>query len=304
MAVDSDLTKAVIISIYKLKALPLNSTALFMNISNAKLDKETASFVESPNESGAFGEDLPDTIVIHYTAGSSAESSVDTLTDPEVRASAHLVIARDGSVTQLVPFDTIAWHAGDSSWGDRRALNKYSIGIELDNAGRLTRSGDRYTSWFGRTYPEEEVIRATHRNEEDPSYWHRFTEAQITRTYDICKLLIRTYDIKDILGHEEISPGRKSDPGPAFPLDKMREHLLHSDRSEGEETTADRLRNPARVTASRLNIRSGPSADHHKIAQPLHKGTVVNILEEADGWCQVEVTLKGWVSASFIRRMD
>ncbi len=271
-----------------------------MEIKDEKLDKQFADFVESPNNSGHFGESLPDTIVIHYTAGSSAESSVDTLINPDVKASAHLVIGRDGSVTQLVPFNIIAWHAGKSAWGDRKGLNKYSIGIELDNAGRLTKSGTQYSAWFGRTYPEEEVVEAVHRNEETPSYWHRFTEDQITKTFNICRLLIDRYDIKTILGHEEISPGRKSDPGPAFPLDKLREKLLKTDRSDQEEETYKEFENPGEVTASLLNIRSGPSTSNKKIANPLQKGTTVDILDESDGWYQVEVRLKGWVSKSYI----
>lgn len=275
-----------------------------MEINNGKLDRETADYVETPNESGKFEDSLPDTIVIHYTAGSSADSSVETLTDPEVRASAHLVIARDGTVTQLLPFDTIAWHAGRSSWGDRRGLNRYAIGVELSNAGRLTKSGDRYVSWFGRSYPEEEVVKAVHRNEEEADYWHRYTEEQISRTYEICKILIREYQIKAILGHEEIAPGRKSDPGPAFPLDKLRERLLHHDRSDRELAELADFENPAEVTASRLNIRSGPSADHEKIASPLHKGTVVDIAEETNGWCKVEVRLEGWVSKSYIEEIS
>ncbi|MDX1638859.1 MAG: SH3 domain-containing protein, partial [Balneolaceae bacterium] len=149
---------------------------------------------------------------------------------------------------------------------------------------------------------EEEVVEAVHRNENEPSYWHRYTEDQITKTYDICRLLIDRYDIKTILGHEEISPKRKTDPGPAFPLDKMRDKLLHADRSDLEEQQADELENPGVVTASKLNIRSGPSTGNQTIANPLQKGTVVDIKDESDGWYEVEVTLKGWVSKSFVKR--
>lgn len=273
-----------------------------MKTKNGKLDEETADFIESPNHSGKFSEDLPDTIVIHYTAGSSGESSIRTLTNPDVRASAHLVINRDGTITQLVPFDTIAWHAGKSAWGDRQGLNKYSIGIELDNAGRLTKSGDQYISWFGRAYPEDQTIEAVHRNEEDPSFWHRFTEEQITKTYEVCELLINAYDIKTILGHEEISPGRKIDPGPAFPLDKMRDKLLHADRSEQEEEEIEGFDNPGVVTASLLNIRSGPSTENQKISNPIQKGTPVNIIDESNEWYQVEVKVKGWVAKSYVKK--
>ena len=273
-----------------------------MKISDAKLDKQSANFVASPNTSGEFSEDLPDTIVIHYTAGSSAESSVRTLTNSKIRASAHMVIGRDGSIVQLIPFDTIAWHAGKSAWGDRRGLNKYSIGLELDNAGRLTKSGEQFISWFGRSYPEQEVIKAVHRNEKKPSYWHRFSEEQITKTYEICELLIDTYDIKSILGHEEISPGRKSDPGPAFPLDKLRERLLHADRSDQGEDEMAGIDNPGVVTASMLNIRSGPKAGTQTIAEPLKKGTVVDIRDEENGWYWVDVKMSGWVSKDFIKK--
>ena len=271
-----------------------------MNIQSHSLDKKSTSFKESPNHGKKFGESLPDTIVIHYTAGSSAESSVNTLTNPDVSASAHLVVGRDGSVTQLVPFDTIAWHAGKSVWGDRTGLNNFSIGIELDNAGRLTQSGSQYSAWFGRTYPEEDVVEAIHRNEKEPSYWYRYTEEQITKTFDICQLLIEKYDIKSILGHEEISPKRKIDPGPAFPLDKMRDKLLHADRSDRKEDKGE-LENPAEVTASMLNIRSGPGVSNQKIANPLKKGTLVNIIDETDEWYQVEVTLTGWAAKSYLK---
>lgn len=275
-----------------------------MKIKNQRIDTESAKFIESPNTSGKFGDGLPDTIVIHYSAGSSADSCINTLTNPNVKASAHIVIGRDGKVTQLVPFDTIAWHAGKSAWGDRRGLNKYSIGIELDNAGPLTKSGNQYEAWFGRTYQEDEVVYATHRNEEEARYWHRFTEEQITKTYELCRMLIDAYDIKTILGHEEISPGRKTDPGPAFPLDKLRDKLLHADRSDDEETAFKDLENPGEVTASLLNFRSGPSADNPTIANPLHKGTAVDIMDESNGWYQVEVKLKGWVSKEFVEKKN
>ena len=79
----------------------------------------------------------PDMIVLHYTAGTSAESSSIFLTRPDVSASAHLVIGRKGEVFQLVPFHIEAWHAGKSWYAGRGGLNRYSIGIELDNLGKL-----------------------------------------------------------------------------------------------------------------------------------------------------------------------
>ena len=75
-------------------------------------------------------------IILHYTAGVSAQSSPRYLARPDVKASAHLVIGRLGKIIQLVSFDVEAWHAGQSSYAGRTCLNRFSIGIELDNLGR------------------------------------------------------------------------------------------------------------------------------------------------------------------------
>ena len=256
---------------------------------------------DSPNRGGKLDGGEPDSIIIHYTAGSSAESSVRTLCNPRYKASAHLVVGRDGSVTQLVPFDTIAWHAGKSSYAERHGFNKYSVGIEIDNAGRLTPSGGRYSAWFGRKYDPDDVVEAVHRNESKTSYWHAFSEEQIDTVHEICEALIETYPIEMILGHEEISPRRKSDPGPAFPLDNMREHLLAADRSQEEpdEALADSITNGL-VTASKLNIREAASRHADTVAPPLERGTRVDILSESDGWYEVETRTRGWVKMDYI----
>jgi N-acetylmuramoyl-L-alanine amidase len=85
----------------------------------------------SPNRGGALD---PEYLVMHYRAGSSLEESVDWLARKESRASAHVVIGRDGTVVQQVPFNSIDWHAGPSNWEGCAGLNRYAIGIELDNA--------------------------------------------------------------------------------------------------------------------------------------------------------------------------
>ena len=205
-----------------------------MNLSNHRLAE--AAFIESPNQGGPFAPGLPDTIVIHYTAGASAESAIRTLCDRERRVSAHLVVGRDGRMTQLLPFNIVGWHAGRSRWSERTGLNHYSIGIEVDNAGQLRERDGSYQSWFGRTYPEAEVVSGTHRNHGLPgahpdirrpvTYWHRYRQVQLQAVEDTCAELIAAYGIRHILGHEEIAPDRKVDPGPAFPLDAMRARLL------------------------------------------------------------------------------
>lgn len=204
-----------------------------MDIKNNRLFGPSVSFKASPNRGGQFATNLPDTLVIHYTAGSSLGSSVATLCDPTSKASAHLVVGRDGTVVQLVPFNEIAWHAGASTLGSRVGLNKYSIGIEMDNAGRLTptASGD-FLTWFGKRIQKKDAIQGVHRNEEVSTWWHIYTQAQIDCVFDLCKLLARTYPLSCVVGHEEISPRRKFDPGPAFPLDRLRDRLLGAGRKE------------------------------------------------------------------------
>jgi len=274
-----------------------------MDVRKHKLEGDKITFQQSPNHSGKFSEGLPDTIVIHYTAGASLESSVKTLCDPRSKASAHLVVGKDGSMVQLVPFNTIAWHAGKSSYKSRIGLNQYSIGIEIDNAGRLTKSVKGYTSWFGREYPEAEVIEAVHRNEKTPDFWHRYTEDQIQVAQEICSELIESYPISTIVGHEEISPGRKSDPGPAFPLDKLRERVLIRERGVDQEPVTTAATDQAgMVTANKLNIRSAPSLNAETVASPLPRGTILDIMEESQGWYQVELKIKGWVKAEYVKR--
>lgn len=110
-------------------------------------------------------------LVIHYTAGSSEAGTVAWFRNPASRVSAHLVIARDGTLTQMVPFNREAWHAGQSRWGSLSGLNRHSIGIELDNAGCLIHSGGKWVSPLSRrSYPDKECsTRFPVRREETPS---------------------------------------------------------------------------------------------------------------------------------------
>ncbi|PKP30612.1 MAG: N-acetylmuramoyl-L-alanine amidase [Bacteroidetes bacterium HGW-Bacteroidetes-16] len=249
-----------------------------------------------PKNTQKFEAGLPDTIVIHFTAGRSAESSANYLSS-DVKASAHLVIGRAGEIYQLVAFDTIAWHAGESQYGGRTGLNKYSIGIELDNAGELKRVGTEYQAWFGARYQPTDVLYARHRNETTRSYWQTYTQEQIDVCEQVCQLLIEKYGIKTIVGHEEIAPTRKRDPGPAFPLDKFRQNLLSQNRTDEPDETGKE----AVVTGNQLNIRAGAGVDFPTIAPPLAIGIPVKVLEEKEGWVKVETKITGWVSKAFLK---
>lgn len=254
--------------------------------------------VWSKNHSGNFEASLPDTVIVHYTAG-PYKPSLNTLTNPKVKASAHVIVDRDGSITQLVPFDKIAWHAGSSSYKGRIGFNKYSLGIEIVNSGPLTKSGNLYRAWFGAAYNPTDVIEAIHRNESTAKYWHIYTEEQIQTVTELCRLFIDQYDVKHILGHEEIAPGRKMDPGPAFPLDRLRNQLLTGDRAVED---SNELPENGRVVASKLNIRETPNENGAKVAMPLKKGAKVKIIDSANGWYKVSTEVEGWVFGKYIEQ--
>lgn len=165
-------------------------------------------------------------IVVHATASKNVKTTVNFLKDPEVKASAHLVIDRDGNAYQLVDFSTQAWHAGKSSYKGFSNLNRFSIGIELMNACKLEKKGEAYFSWFGEEINKDEVHTHVDTNGYI-SYWHKYTEAQINILIAICKLLRMHYpSIKELIGHSDIT-SRKVDPGFAL-YDQM--NLLVRDK--------------------------------------------------------------------------
>jgi N-acetylmuramoyl-L-alanine amidase len=251
---------------------------------------------DTPNRGGALSARY---LVYHYTAGGSSDSAVASLCTrkPSGNASAHLVLGRDGSIVQLAPFDVVTWHAGISQWNGLVGLNNWSIGIEMDNAGLLKRVGDQHVAWFGRAYPPSEVMLAEHKHGGGVQSWHAYPEAQIARALELADLLAEHYGLEDILGHEDIARGRKTDPGPAFPLGSLRARVLGR-----EQDTPERYM----VTASSLNIRKGPDASFEPVAPPLKKGTVVMLLQAGDRWSKVEVEgptdLEGWVNNLFIAK--
>lgn len=269
-----------------------------MEIRNHLLKGEGINFVKSPTVGSEFKAGNLDTIVMHYTAGPTAESAVRTLTSPKIKASAHLVIGRDGAITQLVPFNIVAWHAGSSSYNGRVGYNQYSIGIEIVNVGYLSKSGDVYRSVYGNIIDTKEVLYATHRNQSVAKYWQTYTQEQIEAIEDVSKLLIDTYGIKYILGHEEIAPLRKTDPGPAFPLDKLRDRLLHGDKDTDEPDINDE----GKVLVDKLNIRSIPSIAGELMSKPIPKGTKFDIVDEKNGWYRIKVKteVEGWVLGKFL----
>jgi N-acetylmuramoyl-L-alanine amidase len=182
-------------------------------------------YQESPNRGGKLVE--PAALLIHYTAGRGLQQSADWLCNRKARASAQLIVGAAGGYVQLVPFDRIAWHAGESIWNGHTKASEWSIGIELDNPGKLVRTAAGWATYFGDPIPDQNVV-----IDERGQGWHAFSEAQILDAYLACEALIDVYPtLSMVLGHSDVAPTRKVDPGPAFPMDHFRSWLLG--RGEG-----------------------------------------------------------------------
>lgn len=183
--------------------------------------------VPTPNMGGRM---TPRLLVIHYTAGTTAAGALRWLADPAARASAHLIVDRDGSVHQMIPFNRCAWHAGRSRWGEVVGLNSCAIGIELVNAGKLSRGADGcWRSVFRQPVADGDVLVATHKHESQPAGWQRFPQPQLDAVTSIGRVLCEAYRLSAIVGHDDVAPRRKIDPGPAFPMADIVTAILGQD---------------------------------------------------------------------------
>lgn len=179
-------------------------------------DGKQVAYKPSPNRGGAI---KPTLLVMHYTAGQSAAGAISWLCNPAAKASAHLVLDQAGVVTQLVPFTISAWHAGQSAWKGKRLCNGFSIGIEMVNPGFLTKRADgKFYDVAGKVVPASSVMFARHKNGGAELPWMIYPKEQLEAAAEIALAITQTYGIKEIVGHEDIAPGRKTDPGPAFPM--------------------------------------------------------------------------------------
>jgi N-acetylmuramoyl-L-alanine amidase len=281
-----------------------------MKISNHRLLDDNGSpfpFVQSPNG----GDPLqPRWLVMHYTADGGT-TAVDWFKNPASDASAHLVISRQGRVTQMMAFNRVCFHAGKSEWKGVSGLNRHSIGIEMVNYGELFRhpakgwmrywkQNDGSFAWIGPAVPEAELMLDGERDvdgQRRPRAWQRYTDAQVTAAFEAARALVEEYGLQDVVGHEEISPGRKTDPGPAFGIAKFRERVMR------------RAPAPRFIVTTTLNIHSGPALTHPTVAGgPLPQNTEVEELEDQGSWKRVAVRglggITGWLPTTFLKAAD
>ena len=137
----------------------------------------------SPNFGPRKGGALPFLIVVHYTAMPNEQAALQRLSDPAHEVSAHYFLNQSGGAVQLVPEAQRAWHAGAGAWSDCRDINSASIGIELCNAGD-----------------------------------HAFPVAQIQALKSLLKEVMQRWGVaaQGVIGHSDMAPGRKQDPGRWF----------------------------------------------------------------------------------------
>ncbi len=130
----------------------------------------------------------PHLVVLHYTAMESAEAALERLCDPAYEVSSHYLIGADGQLWQLVAEEMRAWHAGAGEWAGQGDINSRSIGIELDNRGD-----------------------------------HPFSEPQVACLERLLPEIMARWGIRPegLIGHSDMAPGRKQDPGPRFDWQRL-----------------------------------------------------------------------------------
>lgn len=152
------------------------------------------SFIQAPSPNFDARTAPPDMIVLHYTGMPTGEAALARMCDPQAKVSAHYMVEEDGRIFSLVPEERRAWHAGKSFWKGETDINAVSVGIEIVNPGHE----------FG---------------------YQAFPDAQVEALVDLIADVRSRWTIPDarILGHSDVAPDRKEDPGELFPWKRLAE---------------------------------------------------------------------------------
>lgn len=194
------------------------------------------AFKPSPNKSSRRGVAV-NSIVLHFTASAALAGTVQWFMNPEARVSAHYVIGRKGEIVQMVHESEKAWHAGDATLEGDPRVNSMSIGIEIVNWGELQEHNGTYYCWPGNYTRKYDIskygapITAIKNIAGRPkvTYWAPYTPEQYDAVIKLCREIIQRYPavtVDRLVGHEDVAPGRKTDPGPAFDFDRVRSEVF------------------------------------------------------------------------------
>ena len=150
-----------------------------------------SEFIKSENYNARKSDNI-DMLILHYTATKDAAEAVDIMTDPAREVSAHYLVCEDGRIIQLVDEKHRAWHAGKSYWQGDTDINSRSIGIEIQNLGH-------------------------------DGGCPKYPKAQMLAVKKLCQDILSRHPIppEHVLGHSDVAPGRKIDPGEHFPWENL-----------------------------------------------------------------------------------
>jgi N-acetylmuramoyl-L-alanine amidase len=256
-----------------------------MKIENHKLkghDGKFVTFEKTTNMGGKLTGGKPRFLIMHYTAGGTASGAISTFKNTAGSTSAHLVIDHDGTITQMVPFDTVAWHAGKSRWKGVDGINSCSIGIEIVNWGIVKKdAAGLWKSWTGTTVPADRVVLEQHKHfpAQAAGGWEIFDEAQISTCIDIARTIVSHYGMSgwDLVGHDDISPLRKVDPGPVFDMDNFRAKVF----GEQEDAFNDALFEVNSPEGLKMREAGNPGST---VIKNLPNKAKVNVIERSGKW--------------------
>lgn len=208
---------------------------------------------------------MPKDLIIHYTA---CELDVALNALSNTRASVHLVIDRDGTIYQMIPFNKSGAHAGYSVWNEISAsFNSRSIGIEIINMG-----------FDVKKINASNIIEVQHKHKfVKEKKWEKFPKKQMDAVIAVSKLLISHYQLSRVLGHDDISAGRKQDPGPAFNWSEFKTAVLGA---------SDNIGRIYRVNTKDTNFRKEDNTNS-EIIKKLPVGYEVGLVETWGNWYKV-----------------
>lgn len=151
-------------------------------------DQADVAVRASPNVGERRGGSRPEILLLHYTGMASGDAAEDRLCDASAEVSCHYIVHEDGRIVQMVRERDRAWHAGKSSWHGVTDINSHSIGVEIVNPGHT----------LG---------------------YRSFPRRQIASVVGLCRGIVARHEIRPemVLGHSDVAPGRKVDPGELFP---------------------------------------------------------------------------------------
>ncbi len=259
------------------------------------------------------GEITPDLVILHDTASSLQEgSAADYLEDNDAKVSVHFVIELNGNLRQLVPINRRANHAGASSYHGRHGCNAFSIGIELVNPGKMRAAGADGVTWFGAAVKNGQPysVEIAETPEHGRGMWMHYPEEQLdTLLFLLLELFATVSTLKDIRPHWYVSPGRKVDTNPLFPMEYVRAYVMGRDdpaEAEAEAASEGAPRDELAVIAANgdsLNLRNWPSFNPNIIAK-IPDGTTVPVLRRGSfggrTWLRVVYAgQEGWIVASY-----